>query len=454
MDTPFPFEPLLVFGFLSIMLLLGVFLRVKIGIFQKYLFPSCLIGGVLGLLLINTGLVPLEVSNLETFAYHFFNLSFISVGLTRDNDAQGKQASGKEMLKGPSWMALVQGVTFPIQAALGGLLIILLGFLGFKLFPTFGFLAPLGFNEGPGQALSFGKVWEGLGFEHGATIGLAFAAIGFFFSFFVGVPLANWGIRKGYSVYAPKSLPQDVLTGIVPKTQKGVSAGELTMHSGNIETLAFQMALIGFIYVITYLFVKVLGMAFSPDVAKMLWGFFFFFGLGAAILLSLLLKKIGLNHLVNPGVQRRITGWAVDFLIVATVASIQTLVIWKYLLPILIIALSNGLVTTLVVIYLGKRVWSFNLERMVAIYGTVTGTVSSGLLLLRIVDPDFKTPVAVEIGVMNIFVLPIIGICTILVNAPLWWNWGLGMTVLVYVGIMSISLVLLKLLGLWGKSRL
>ena len=55
-------------------------------------------------------------------------------------------------------------------------------------------------------------------------------------------------------------------------------------------------------------------------------------------------------------------------------------------------------------------------------YGTVTGTVSCGLLLLRIVDPDFKTPVTIEIALMNILSIIPIGGCLLLVNAPVSYN--------------------------------
>ena len=49
MTIPFPFEALLGFGWLGVMLLLGIFLRAKIGLLQRFLFPSCLIGGLLGI---------------------------------------------------------------------------------------------------------------------------------------------------------------------------------------------------------------------------------------------------------------------------------------------------------------------------------------------------------------------------------------------------------------------
>ncbi len=453
MNSPFPFDSMLVFAFLSGLLLLGVAMRAKVGFLQRFLFPSCLIGGVFGLVLMHTGLFDIPAGTIETFAYHFFNISFISVGLTRD-DEKVQPVSRKQLLKGPTWMALMQGLTFPMQAAVGGLFVIGFGLVGLELFPTFGFLVPLGFNEGPGQALSIGKAWEGVGFVNAGTIGLTFAAVGYFFAFFVGVPLVNYGIRKGWATFGSGELPRDFIVGLLPKDTKNETAGSLTIHTGNAETLAFQAALVGIVYGTTWALVRVLGSVVPPDVATILWGFFFFFGLGVAYILRWMMTAAGIVHLVDPGIQRRITGWSVDYLIVATVAAIQLKIVWDYFLPISVIALANGILTTLLVIYFGKRLDAFGLERSAAIFGTVTGTVSCGLLLLRIVDPEFKTPVAFEIAVMNIFALPIVGGCTLLVNAPLWWSWSVGLTVLVFAVILSTCLLFLKLIGFTKEQKI
>ena len=343
-------------------------------------------------------------------------------------------------------MALIMSSCFGLQAAAGGLLVILFGTLGIELFPTFGFLAPLGFEEGPGQALSVGKIWEGFGFAQAATLGLTFAAIGYFFAFFVGVPLVNRGIRKGLAVHRPQDLNRDLLTGIISKDKPAEPAGKLVLHTGNVDSMAFQAALVGLVYLITHAFVKHIGMLLPPDAAKIMWGFYFVFGLVFAILVRMLLKQFGCEHLVDPGIQRRVTGWSIDFLMVATVMAIQLPVVWEFLMPLSAISILNGLLTTGVVVYLGKRLWNYNLERTAAVYGTVTGTVSCGLLLLRIADPEFKTPVAMEIAVMNVLAIVPIGACLLLVNAPIWWHWGVGTTTLVFAGVMLVGLALIRVL--------
>ena len=269
----------------------------------------------------------------------------------------------------------------------------------------------------------------------------------------MGVPIVNRGIRNGHATYAAKALPRDFLTGIIPRDKRTETAGTLTLHTGNVDSMAFQAALVGLVYLLTYGFVKYTGLLLPPDAAKIMWGFFFVFGLLFAICVRMLTQKFGAGHLIDSGIQRRITGWSIDFLIVATVMAIQFLVVWKYALPIFLISILNGVLTTVVVIYLGKRLWDHNLERTAAVYGAVTGTVSCGLLLLRIADPDFKTPVAIEIAVMNVLSIVPIGGCLLLVNAPVWWNWGVGVTSLVFLGVMAAGLALIRLLKLWGPPK-
>jgi ESS family glutamate:Na+ symporter len=144
----------------------------------------------------------------------------------------------------------------------------------------------------------------------------------------------------------------------------------------------------------------------------------------------------------------------VDYLIVATVVAIQVGIVWRYVVPIGIMSLAAGVVTTLVVVAFSKRLNTFNLERMAAIYGTVTATVSCGLLLLRTVDLDFRTSVAFEVALMNVFALPVVGGCTLLVNGPLWWHWSVGLSVLVFAGVMVLAAALMAAMGYFSGKGL
>ena len=447
MTTPFSFDLLIVFGFLSVMLLVGVIFRAWIRFFQRLLFPSSLIGGLLGLALINAGVFSLDPEIIKAFAYHFFNISFISVGLTPSIMKEQPKSKGKKIIKGSLWMALVQGFTFPMQAIIGSVIVLFFILGGQELFETFGFLLPLAFNEGPGQALSFGKVWETAGFADASTIGLTFATLGFFFSFFVGVPLANRGLKK--EQYQTRPMPPFLLRGILPKGESSRSAGSLTTHNASLDSLTFHVAQIGLVYLITYFFLSLVSGLLTGDSASMIWGFFFIFGLVVAIVVRRLFRATPYGHLLNPPLQRRITGFSVDYLIVATGCGIELVVVGRHLAPVILIALAGGILTTLIVFLFGSKLSNYKLERTVAIYGVVTGTVSTGLMLLRIVDPEFKTPVAREIGFMNVFALPIVGGLTVLLNAPLWWDWSLLVTCLVLGVILLAALTILITRRFW-----
>jgi len=164
------------------------------------------------------------------------------------------------------------------------------------------------------------------------------------------------------------------------------------------------------------------------------------------------MEKLDLGYLIDREIQKRITGWSVDFLLVATISAIEIAIIWKYLLPMSIISIVTGIVTLFVIVYIGKRIWKeFAFERTAGIYGTCTGTVPSGLLLVRILDPDFQTPAAIDLGLTSIFAAPFILGGMLLVNAPVLWGWSVETTLLVFVVMMGIALILMKIFRLWGK---
>jgi glutamate:Na+ symporter, ESS family len=455
MQTPFSFDLVIAFGLLSAFLLVGLLFRAKIPFFQKYLIPSCLIGGFFGLIVLNVLPVTLNIEQFEAFTYHFFVISFISVGLTAFTDKGKKteraQLTVKGVARGAIWGGVMEGMTLAVQALIGSSLVFLFAFFGLELFPTFGFFAPLGFMQGPGQALSFGKVWEGFGFENAATIGLVFASIGFLFAFFVGVPLVNWGIKKKKGNGEKIVLSDTILKGYFPKNGEKASTGNQTTHSANLDSLAFQAALVGLVYLMTYGFVRVINLPFSEAFGRLNWGFAFFYGLLVAMFTGWVMKLIGVNHFIDEGTQKRITGWSIDFLIIATIFAIKPAIVLKFIVPILVIGMVTGIVTTGILVYFGRRLTDYNVERMVLVYGTCTGTLSSGLLLLRIVDPDLNSPVALEAGMIALCAMPFVLTSMLLINAKFLFGWEIWHIMVAFSAILIIGLAILKLGKFWSK---
>ena len=173
---------------IGLMLVLGVILRAKIKIFQNFLIPAAIIGGLIGFILVHTGILPFESKQFINFSMHAFIISFMSLCLTNKAD-DAPEVSKKEYLRGGLWMSFVWAGSFGLQAIVGGLLIIAYNTItGNSLSDLFGFIATHGFTQGPGQGLSYGKIWASLGASADLPIvGLIYANIGFFFAFYLGI---------------------------------------------------------------------------------------------------------------------------------------------------------------------------------------------------------------------------------------------------------------------------
>lgn len=102
------------FGWMSIMLLLGVVLRARIGFFQRFMFPAAIIGGLIGFALKSLGWCDIGYDTFAVFALHFFTLNFISIGLTGTEDAVAPEGANmrRVILKGMLWMTFFYTVYF------------------------------------------------------------------------------------------------------------------------------------------------------------------------------------------------------------------------------------------------------------------------------------------------------------------------------------------------------
>jgi len=384
-------------GLISAALLLATLIRSKVRFFQKYLIPNALTAGFLLLPLYNYVLPPIGYSKngLGDLVYHLLNISFIAMSL-RSSPPKVKGHKGGGVLGMSS--GILMG--YATQALLGLFLTLL--FIP-AVHPAFGLHLPLGFALGPGQAYAIGKGWESMGFEGGSSVGLAFAAIGYLWACFGGVVLINKGIRKGWVSADVLSMMKntDVLRGTIAKDEEKPIGARLTTDSEAIDSFSFHVAAVVVVYFLSFLFLKGLTFLLSfagkagMDLAANFWGINFIFSAIIAIVIRKLIDRFKINHVFDNETLTRISGFSVDYMVAGALAAISLVFIGKYWLPLLIMSTLCGIMVFITVPWMSSRMFrDYRFERMLMLYGVSTGTLSTGLALLRVMDPEFKTKVS------------------------------------------------------------
>lgn len=453
------YSVMVAFGLASLMLVVGMALRGKIKIFQKMLMPVSVIGGILGFLLVNlvianVDLYGVTVKDFSNIVDVFFVLSFISIGLTggkkkkarTEEEKQAKKANGP--VKGAMGMGLIWCMLYAITPILGILIVAVVGKM-FGMGSMYGILIPFAFCQGPGQASTYGKLFENTyGFANAEMVSLTFAIFGFLAAFLIGVPLAKYGLKKGLARNKSK-LNEAVERGYFIPEEQRETIGKSTTHSANIETIAAHFSIMGVCYLLALGIAKVI--SYVPVLGSTFSAMLFFCGMLAAYIVKGIIRKLKIDYLINNAFQSRITGFLSDYLVVCAFMAIQLSVIGNWIIPIIIVSLICAVVTFLVCLYFGARLGSdHDFERLLGMYGTCTGTTPSEISLLRMVDPKLQTNTGAELGMMNMammFSTPTMifitfaGLQTISLTVACI---GMFITVIVYM-------ILLKVFRVWKK---
>ncbi|OQY33560.1 MAG: sodium:glutamate symporter [Spirochaetaceae bacterium 4572_59] len=409
---------LLDLGIISMGLLLGTLIRARVRFFQNYLIPNSLTAGFI-LLVFYNWIAPkwgITTISLENIVFHFLNISFIAMILR----VGSKVHSDKKAVFS---MATTLVAQYSIQCFVGtGLTLIMIHTIFPDLFPGFGLFTTLGFSLGPGQAFAIGKGWETMGFEGLSSVGLTFGAIGFLLACFGGIFLINFGLRKKW-IY-PEQLSgmrsSTIMKGVVKRGEE-LPVGMIhdKTSSEAIDPFTFNSALVLGTYLLSYLLLRLINylLAFAgpmgSQLAVNLWGIMFIFCAITAMLVKHFMILLKVEYIVDDQRLTRITGFAVDFMVASAVGAISIAVLKTYWIPILILAVIVGFITILTHIWLSSRIFEdHSFYRAILVYGCVTGTLPTGLALLRIIDPEFETPASKDYmyasGLVFLFVIPII----------------------------------------------
>ena len=377
---------------------------------KKSLIPSSVLGGLLLLIvsiiyesatgnnLFNTNFFGGNGAGvLEILTYHGLALGFIATTLKPSNGKFGKQRSREIFDTGVTTVAsyLMQGVL--------GLGITLLAALIVKdIFAAAGVILPFGYGQGTGQALNYGNIYEQEhGFIGGRSFGLTIAAMGFLSASIGGVIHLNILRRRGLK-YDFGHEDQETKALSLQDVQ---APNEIPMN-GSIDKLTMQLVLVCLCYLIAYGLMAILG-SLVGSLRSILFGFNFLLGVLAATAVkainNLLMKKGIVRHQhISAFLMTRLSGFFFDVMIVAGVAAIRINVLKGYWLILIILGLVGAFSTYFYNRFVAKKLFpDYTEEQFMVMYGMLTGTASTGIILLRELDPDFKTPAADNLVYQN-----------------------------------------------------
>jgi ESS family glutamate:Na+ symporter len=411
-------------GIISGALLIATYIRARVRFFQKYLIPNALTAGFILLILYNF-LFPLMNESVgsnvtsERFGemvYHLLNISFIAMTLR-------KPPENRERVKSAIFPTSVAVLSQYAVQSFGGLLItiVFISTIFPNLVPAFGFLLPLGFVLGPGQAYAIGSGWHSMGFPGAGTVGLTFAAIGFLWACFGGVFLINYGIRRGWvnreQIAVLKS--RDVRTGVFQDHEEKPIGSKLSTETEAIDSMSYHIGLVFFVYLLSYLLLKGLTALLSLigplgyELAVNLWGINFVFSAIVAMLVRFIAVKLKVSFTFDNHTLSRISGLSVDVMVTSAIGAISLVVVGQYIIQIALMSTIAGILALWLVPWFCSRIFTdHQFHRMLLVYGVSTGTMPTGLALLRVIDPNFETPAASDYmfstGITFLLAIPLI----------------------------------------------
>ena len=431
-------------GIISILMLIGKVIRVKVKLIQQLFIPPSLIAGLLGLAFgpNGTGWIPLS-NELGTYSAILIALVFGALPLSSPN------VSMKEVAKrvGPIWSYALTGML--LQWGIMGLFgLFVIKLIWPDLNDAFGIMLPTGFYGGHGTAAAIGAAFHELGWDDAQSLGMTTATVGIICAIVGGLIFIKRAARYKQTAFISdfNELPDELRSGLLPEDKRD-SLGTATTSSISIDSLTFHMA---FVFVIAFLgYLASQGVkSFYPSLELPVFS--------CAFIIGLVLKKIfdrtTVSRYICPQTTERLSSSCTDLLVACGVASIKLGVIVKYAIPLLVLILVGIIVVYSITFYLGRRLSpSYWFERTIFAWGWWTGTMAMGIALLRIVDPKLASKAMDDYAMAY---LPIAPVEILLITfVPILFVNGLGIWLLLACLALSALVLLLAWRMGWWLTR-
>ena len=385
-------------------------------------------------------------STLEVITYHALALGFIASAF--------KTTGGKLTMQRASEIfntSVTTVSTYLLQGIVGLVITFVAALFISGFFPAAGVLLPFGYGQGTGQALNYGTIYQNeFGFDGGKSFGLAIAAMGFISASIGGVIHLMIMKRKGRLQYSGRS------DGSLHSEQIE-SQREIPMQE-SIDKITIQMALIVVAYAMAYGLMVIISLLL-PSLKSVIYGFNFLIGVLTASIVKWALnflraKRIVKKKYTNNFLMTRVSNFFFDLMVVAGVAAIRLDILENYFGILLILGLVGAIVTYFYNRIVAKTLFSdYVEEQFLTMYGMLTGTASTGIILLREIDSDFKTPASDNMVYQNFFAivlgLPMMFLATL---APTYPYLTLAIFVVFFIG-MNVLLFRSKIFKKRNKKK-
>lgn len=412
-------------------LIVASLLKKVLPFLRKSLIPTSVLGGLL-LLIIST--IYFYASNrqvmfdteffggngaqvLEIITFHMLALGFIASTLVTNDNKMTKQRATEVFDTGLTTVS-----TYLLQGLLGLGITIVMALFVTDLFPAAGVILPFGYGQGTGQALNYGTIYEeSYGFSGGAHFGLTIAAMGFLSASIGGTVHLNILKKKGKLLVKNDNAETFNSNDIQSQNERPMS--------GSWDKLTLQVALVLVVYIAAYGLMALISALVGEGLRSTIFGLNFLFGVLMAVVAKALLKllnkkKILKKQYTNNFLLTRISNFCFDVMIVAGIAVIRIDYIAEYWLVIAILSVVGLFATYFYNHFVAKKLFpDYCEEQFLVMYGMLTGTASTGIILLRELDGEFKTPAAENLVYQNFpaiaFGFPMMIIATIAPDMPL-----------------------------------
>jgi ESS family glutamate:Na+ symporter len=382
--------------------------------------PEALVAGLIGLLVAPAGPLPLLPQHLMEL---WGGLPLVLLTLVFGSLMLGKPLPKLEGLWRPvsGQVSLALVLAFG-QYVVGGLavLLVLQPWLGVS--PVMACLIEVAYEGGHGSAAAMGPSYAALGFPGGQDLGLAMATVGLLSSSLVGGVVVVIGRQRGW---------------LLAQNQPGAAplAGSARESSAPTHPAwaawAVNLALVGIAVLIGVGLLALLRLgtdAIGGGVAAVGQSLPVFpLAIIGSLLVRWLLERSGNSHWASAPIQSEIGTLSADLLITSATACLNLALLAADWLPLTVLAVAGLTWNLAVTLLLAPRLLPADwFERAVLEFGQATGVAASGLLLLRMADPDDHSQALPAFSLKQLLLQPFLAGGVVTVVAPLAVSsWGL-----------------------------